>query len=105
MKAGELTKRMSKAQTQQQTRILVQAAAAACEDKKGVDTRILELDPIDSGLADFFLVTSAMTDRQTVATADEHHVTQDWSFLALHSGSCSWIGRREALGPQNRHST
>ena len=55
----------------QQTRILVQAAAAACEDKKGVDTRILELDPIDAGLSDFFLVTSATNDRQAVAIADE----------------------------------
>ena len=54
-----------------QTRILVQAAAAACEDKKGEDTRILELDPIDSGLSDFFLVTSATNDRQAIAIADE----------------------------------
>jgi ribosome-associated protein len=54
-----------------QTRILVQAAAAACEDKKGEDTRILELDPADSGLSDFFLVTSATNDRQAVAIADE----------------------------------
>ena len=58
-------------QARQQTRILVQAAAAVCEDKKGEDTRILELDPIDSGLSDFFLVTSATNDRQTVAIADE----------------------------------
>jgi ribosome-associated protein len=50
---------------------LVQAAAAVCEDKKGQDTRILELDPIDSGLSDFFLVTSATNDRQAVAIADE----------------------------------
>jgi ribosome-associated protein len=55
----------------EETRILVQAAAAVCEDKKGEDTRILELDPIDSGLADFFLVTSALNDRQAVAIADE----------------------------------
>lgn len=55
----------------QQTRVLVQAAAQACEDKKGSDTRILELDPADSGLADFFLVTSASNDRQAVAIADE----------------------------------
>lgn len=54
-----------------QTRIMVQAAAAACEDKKGNDTRILELDPVDSGLSDFFLVTSATNDRQAVAIADE----------------------------------
>jgi ribosome-associated protein len=53
------------------TRILVQAAAQACEDKKGEDTRILALDPIDSGLADFFLVTSASNNRQTQAIADE----------------------------------
>ena len=56
---------------QKQTRALVQAAAAACEDKKGLHTRILELDPSDSGLSDFFLVTSATNDRQAVAIADE----------------------------------
>jgi ribosome-associated protein len=54
-----------------QTRRLVQAAAAACEDKKGQDTRILQLDPVDAGLADFFLVTSATNDRQAMAIADE----------------------------------
>jgi ribosome-associated protein len=62
---------MSTTQAHEQTRILVQAAAAACEDKKGEDTRILELDPIDSGLSDFFLITSATNDRQAVAIADE----------------------------------
>jgi ribosome-associated protein len=62
---------MTPSQAQHQTRILVQAAAAACVDKKGNDTRILELDPVDSGLSDFFLVTSATNDRQAVAIADE----------------------------------
>jgi ribosome-associated protein len=62
---------MTTTETHPQTRILVQAAAQACEDKKGEDTRILELDPIDSGLSDFFLVTSASNDRQSVAIADE----------------------------------
>ena len=59
------------AQHHQETRILVQAAVQACEDKKGEDTRILELDPIDSGLSDFFLITSSSNDRQTMAIADE----------------------------------
>ncbi len=72
MKLGELSQSMATVdQHHQQTRILVQAAAAACEDKKGVDTRILELDPIDSGLSDFFLITSATNDRQCMAIADE----------------------------------
>ena len=66
---------MTTSQTHQQTRIqtrnLVQAAAQVCLDKKGEDTRILELDPIDAGLSDFFLVTSATNDRQAVAIADE----------------------------------
>jgi ribosome-associated protein len=56
---------------QKQTRALVQAAAAVCEDKKGQDTRILELDPADSGLSDYFLVTSATNERQAVTIADE----------------------------------
>lgn len=62
---------MVTADPKQQIRILVQAAAQACEDKKGTDTRILELDPIDAGLSDFFLITSATNDRQCVAIADE----------------------------------
>jgi ribosome-associated protein len=62
---------MTPTQARQQTRILVQAAAQVCIDKKGEETRILELDPIDSGLSDFFLVTSASNDRQSVAIADE----------------------------------
>ncbi len=71
MKPGDVSDRMATTQAHQQTRILVQAAAAACEDKKGEDTRILELDPIDAGLSDFFLVTSASNDRQAIAIADE----------------------------------
>ncbi len=47
------------------------AAAAACEDKKAEDTRILELDPMDSSFTDFFLITSGNNERQTVAIADE----------------------------------
>jgi len=62
---------MSATTAHEETRILVQAAAAACEDKKAQNTRILELDPVESGLADFFLVTSASNDRQAVAIADE----------------------------------
>jgi ribosome-associated protein len=53
------------------TRRQLLTAVAACDDKKGEDTRILELDPADSGLADFFLITSASNDRQVVAIADE----------------------------------
>ena len=66
--------------TKQQTRILVQTAAAVCIDKKGEETRILELDPIDSGLSDFFLVTSASNDRQAIAIADEidHRLKKDF---------------------------
>lgn len=67
----------------QQISVLVQAAAAVCEDKKGNDTRILELDPIDSGLSDFFLVTSATNDRQAVAIADEieHKLKKEFGIL------------------------
>ena len=66
-----MTQTRAHQQTRINSRLQVQAAAAACEDKKGQDTRILELDPIDSGLSDFFLVTSASNDRQAVAIADE----------------------------------
>lgn len=53
------------------THRMVLAASAACEDKKAEDTRILELDPMDSGFTDFFLITSGTNERQTQAIADE----------------------------------
>jgi ribosome-associated protein len=89
---GDLFVRMATAHTHQQTRILVQAAAAACEDKKGQDTRILELDPVDSGLSDFFLVTSATNDRQAVAIADEIELRLKREFGAMPN---SVEGRRQ----------
>ncbi len=62
---------MTSTEGQQQVRKLVQVAAQICEEKKGADTRILELDAADSGLSDFFLITSATNDRQAMAIADE----------------------------------
>lgn len=50
---------------------MVLAAAEACEDKKAEDTRILELDAVDAGFTDFFLITSGSNERQTQAIADE----------------------------------
>ena len=55
----------------QETRQMVLTAAAICDEKKGEDTRVLELDPADSGFTDFFVITSTTNDRQSVAIADE----------------------------------
>lgn len=55
----------------QQVQQLLAAAAAACEDKKAEDIRILELDPSESGLTDYFLICNGMSDRQNVAITDE----------------------------------
>jgi ribosome-associated protein len=68
---------------QKQTRILVQTAAEVCEEKKGQDTRILELDPIDSGLSDYFLITSATNTRQVTAIADEIELRLKRQFGAM----------------------
>jgi ribosome-associated protein len=54
-----------------ETRRMVLAAAEACENKKAEDTRILELDAVDSGFTDFFLISSGSNERQTQAIADE----------------------------------
>jgi ribosome-associated protein len=53
------------------TRRMVAAAAAACDEKKAEDTRILELDALDAGFTDFFLITSGTNERQTQSIADE----------------------------------
>jgi ribosome-associated protein len=57
-----------------ETRRMVLAAAEACEDKKAEDTRILELDALDAGFTDFFLISSGSNERQTQAIADEIEV-------------------------------
>jgi ribosome-associated protein len=50
---------------------LLLAAAAACEDKKAEDIRILALDPSESGLTDYFLICNGTNDRQNIAITDE----------------------------------
>jgi ribosome-associated protein len=62
-----LTPRMSLTET----RKMVLAAVAASDDKKGEDTRVLQLDPADSAFTDFFLITSTANERQSQAIADE----------------------------------
>jgi ribosome-associated protein len=76
----------------EQTRVLVQTAARICEEKKGDDTRILELDPVDSGLADFFLITSTLNQRQSQTIADEIELRLKREFSVLPA---SVEGRRQ----------
>lgn len=54
-----------------QVQQLLAVAAAACEDKKAEDIRILALDPSESGLTDYFLICTGQSDRQNVAITDE----------------------------------
>jgi ribosome-associated protein len=53
------------------SRQMVAAAAAACDEKKAEDIRILELDAMDAGFTDFFLIASGTNERQTQSIADE----------------------------------
>ena len=55
----------------EQVQQMLAAAAAACEDKKAEDIRILSLDPAESGLTDYFLIATGNSDRQNVAITDE----------------------------------
>ena len=50
---------------------LLLTAAAAAEDKKAEDIRILALDPSESGLTDYFLICNGTNDRQNLAISDE----------------------------------
>jgi ribosome-associated protein len=72
---------------------LVLAAAAACEDKKAEDIRILALDPAESGLSDYFLICNGTNERQNVAITDEIEIRLKREFgLYPHSVE----GRRQA---------
>lgn len=76
-----------------EVRAMVLAAAAVCEEKKGIDTRVLELDPQDSGFTDFFIITSGANTRQTEAIADEIELRLKRNFGAYPN---SVEGRRVA---------
>lgn len=54
-----------------ETNQLLVTAAAAAEDKKAEDIRILALDPSESGLTDYFLICNGTNDRQNLAISDE----------------------------------
>lgn len=53
-----------------ETNKMVLAAAAAAEDKKAEDIRILALDPAESGFTDYFIICNGTNERQNVAIAD-----------------------------------
>ncbi len=67
--------------TKTEIRRMVAAAAAACEEKKAEQIRILELDPADSGFTDYFLICSGTNDRQNqaIATAIEERMERDFA--------------------------
>jgi ribosome-associated protein len=72
---------------------LLLAAAAACEDKKAEDVRILALDPSESGLTDYFLICNGTNQRQNVAITDEIELRLKRDFGAYPN---SIEGRRQA---------
>ncbi len=72
---------------------LLLAAAAACEDKKAEDVRILALDPSESGLTDYFLICNGTNQRQNVAITDEIELRLKREFGATPN---SIEGRRQA---------
>lgn len=76
-----------------ETNRMLAAAAAACEDKKAEDIRILALDPAESGLTDYFLLCNGTNDRQNVAIADEIELRLKRDFNTLPN---SVEGRRQA---------
>ncbi len=72
---------------------LLLAAAAACEDKKAEDIRILSLDPAESGLTDYFLICNGTNERQNVAITDEIEIRLKRDF-GVYPNSVE--GRRQA---------
>jgi ribosome-associated protein len=75
-----------------QVQQMLAAAAAACEDKKAEDIRILALDPAESGLTDYFLIATGNSDRQNVAITDEIEIRLKRDFATYPN---SVEGRRQ----------
>ena len=76
-----------------ESRQLLLAAAAASEDKKAEDIRILALDPAESGLTDYFLIANGTNERQNLAIADEIELRLKRDFATYPN---SVEGRRQA---------
>ena len=76
-----------------ETNRMLAAAAAACEDKKAEDIRILALDPAESGLTDYFLLCNGTNERQNLAIADEIELRMKRDFNTYAN---SVEGRRQA---------
>ena len=76
-----------------ETNKLLLAAAAACEDKKAEDIRILALDPAESGLTDYFLICNGTNERQNLAISDEIELRLKREF-GIYANSVE--GRRQA---------
>ena len=76
-----------------ETNRMLAAAAAACEDKKAEDIRILALDPAESGLTDYFLLCNGTNERQNLAIADEVELRMKRDFNTYAN---SVEGRRQA---------
>ncbi len=72
---------------------LLLAAAAAAEDKKAEDLRILALDPAESGLTDYFLICNGTNERQNLAISDEIELRLKRNFNTYPN---SVEGRRQA---------
>lgn len=75
-----------------ETQKLLLAAAAACDDKKAEDVRILALDPAESGLTDYFLICNGTNERQNLAISDEVELRLKRDFSVLPN---SVEGRRQ----------
>jgi ribosome-associated protein len=71
---------------------MLAAAAAASEDKKAEDVRILALDPAESGLTDYFLICSGNNERQNQAIVDEIEIRLKREFATYPN---SVEGRRQ----------
>jgi ribosome-associated protein len=72
---------------------LVLAAAEAADSKKAEDIRILQLDPSESGLCDYFLICNGTNERQNDAISDEIELQLKRQF-GIYPNSVE--GRRQA---------
>lgn len=66
------------------TKKLLEAVVEALEEKKGEDISILELDPSESALTDYFVLVSGGNPRQvqTLAESVEHKLKQEFGQMA-----------------------
>ncbi len=78
------------------TDLLVQSIVKGMQEKKGIKIMVLNLEKVNSSIADFFVICHGTNDRQVEAIADSievetHKALKEWPWHVEGKENSEWI--------------